>query len=387
MRLRREVLDVLESPMVQIATVAENMAGSVKLCYGESDIPTPEFICRAASDALAAGHTFYTHTAGYMALREAIAAKVLERHGVTYSASEIMSTVGATAAIFAAIRASIGPGDNALVISPAYAIFANAVIMSGGEFRAVPLATDGKRFRLDLDLIARTVDQRTRMLIVNSPSNPTGWVITEAEQQALYALAERHDFIILADEVYERLIFERDIAPSFARIATNKDRVIVVNSFSKTYNMTGWRLGWAQSSERTIRSLYKAVEFITSNAAAMVQQAGIVALRDGEAYIRELRDHYALRRSEVRHALETLPRVVLYEPEGAFYAFFRIQGLTDSTAFTTRLLLETGLALTPGVAFGPVGEGCVRLCFAATQKTVADALDRLTRFMATYEPT
>ncbi len=387
MRLRREVLDVLESPMVQIATVAENMAGSVKLCYGESDMPTPEFICRAASDALAAGHTFYTHTAGYMALREAIAAKVLELHGVAYRASEIMSTVGATAAIFAAIRASVGPGDNAVVISPAYAIFANAVIMSGGECRAVPLATDGRRFCLDLDQIGRAVDDRTRMLIVNSPSNPTGWIITEAEQEALYMLAERHDLIILADEVYERLIFERDIAPSFARIATNNDRVIVVNSFSKTYNMTGWRLGWAQSSERTIRSMYKAVEFITSNAAAMVQQAGIVALRDGEAYIRELRDHYALRRSEVRHALDTIPSIFLYEPDGAFYAFFRIEGLTDSTAFTTRLLRETGLALTPGVAFGPAGEGCVRLCFAATEKTVTDALDRLTRFMATYEPT
>ena len=140
MRLRPEVLDVLESPMVQIATVAENMPGSVKLCYGESDIPTPEFICRAASAALAAGHTFYTHTAGYVELREAIAAKVLELHGVSYDASEIIATVGATAAIFAAVRASVGPGDNAVVITPGYAIFANAVIMSGGEFRSVPLA-------------------------------------------------------------------------------------------------------------------------------------------------------------------------------------------------------------------------------------------------------
>src|SRR5687767_11125384 len=227
MRLRREVLDVLESPMVQIATVAESMAGSVKLCYGESDIPTPEFICRAAADALAAGHTFYTHTAGYVELREAIAAKVLELHGVSYVASEIMSTVGATAAIFAAIRASVGPGDNAVVISPAYAIFPNAVIMSGGESRAVPLARDGTRFCLDLDRMRDAVDERTRMLIVNSPSNPTGWVITEAEQKALYALAERHDIVILADEVYERLVFDQEIAPSFARILDNKDRVIV----------------------------------------------------------------------------------------------------------------------------------------------------------------
>ena len=131
--------------------------------------------------------------------------------------------------------------------------------------------------------------------------------------------------------------------------------------------------------------MYKAAEFMTSNAAAMVQQAGIVALRDGEPYIRELRDHYAARRSEVRRALDAIPGVSLFEPDGAFYAFFRIDGLTDSTAFTARLVRETGLALTPGVAFGAAGEGCVRLCFAATQKTVTDGLDRFTRFMATYE--
>ena len=320
-----------------------------------------------------------------MELREAIAAKVRELHGVNYDVSEIIATVGATAAIFAAVRASVGPGDNAVVITPAYAIFANAVIMSGGEFRSVPLARNGKRFSLDLDRVAAAVDQRTRLLIVNSPSNPTGWVITEAEQRALYALAERHDLIILADEVYERLVFDQDIAPSMARVADDKDRVIVVNSFSKTYNMTGWRLGWAQGSAQTIRALYKAIEFITSNAAAMVQQAGIVALRNGEPYIGELRAHYALRRSEVRGALDAIPRVSLFEPSGAFYAFFRIDGLTDSTAFTARLVRETGLALTPGVAFGAAGEGCVRLCFAATQKTVADGLDRFTRFMATYE--
>ena len=147
------------------------------------------------------------------------------------------------------------------------------------------------------------------MLIVNSPSNPTGWVITVDEQRALCELAERHDLVILSDEVYERLVFEPALAPSFARVATNKDRLIVVNSFSKTYNMTGWRLGWAQASEATIRTMYKAAEFITSNAAAMVQQAGIVALRDGEPYLRDLRDHYGARRAQVMAALREIPGV------------------------------------------------------------------------------
>jgi aspartate aminotransferase len=381
MTFRPEVLGVRESPMVQIATVAESMPDSLKLCYGESDMPTPAFICEAATEAMRAGHTFYTHTAGYWALREAIATKVRQLHGVQYQPSEITSTVGATAAIFTAIRAFVGTGDNAVVITPTYAIFSNAVVMAGSEPRSVALDRHGARFVLDIDRVRRAIDARTRMLIVNSPSNPTGWVISADEQRALCDLAERHDLIILADEVYERLVYDMPIAPSFARVMPDKDRLIVINSFSKSYNMTGWRLGWAQASEHIVRVMYRAAEFITSNPAAMVQQAGIVALRDGESYLAELREHYENRRLQVKDALSALPMISLCEPDGAFYAFFSIDGLSDSTAFTTRLVKETGVALAPGSAFGEAGEGYVRLCFAATEKTLAEALARFTRFM------
>jgi aspartate/methionine/tyrosine aminotransferase len=381
--LREEILNVAESPMVQIATIAEAMPGSLKLCYGESDLPTPAFICEAADAAMRAGHTFYTHTAGYRELREAIAAKVFELHRVRYDVPEIMATVGGTMAIYAAIRACVGRGDNALVVSPAYAIFSNAVIMSGGEPRAVSLTLRGNRFALDLDRLRAAIDANTRMLIVNSPSNPTGWVISEDEPRALVELAERHELVILADEVYERLIYdERPIAPSFARIAPNRDRLIVINSFSKTYNMTGWRLGWAQSSAATIKAMYKAVEFMTSNPAAMVQQAGIVALRDGEPHIAQLRRHYADRRDQVRAGLESIPGVSLPEPQGAVYAVPKFGDAMDSTAFTAELVRETGVALAPGVGFGSDGEGYVRVCFASTEATIADALARLKKFVA-----
>lgn len=370
--------------MVQIATAAEQMPGAIKLCYGESDLPTPAFICEAAGAALKAGHTFYTHTAGCTELREAIARKVHELHGADYQPSEIIATVGASMAIYAAIRAFVGRGDNAVIVSPTYAVFSNGVIMAGGEPRPVPLARDGGRFRLDLDHLRAAIDANTRLVIVNSPSNPTGWMMTVDEQRALLDLADAHDLIILSDEVYERLVYQDDlpIAPSFARLPHDRERLIVVNSFSKTYNMTGWRLGWAQGSETTIKTMYRAVEFMTSNASAMVQQAGIVALRDGEAYIRDLRAHYAARRADVMNALSALPGVVLPEPQGAFYAFPRIEGLTDGTAFTKELLQATGLALAPGAGFGPGGEGSVRLCFASSAATLADALDRLTRWMS-----
>ena len=368
--------------MVQIATIAESMPGSVKLCYGESDMPTPAFICAAANDAMRAGHTFYTHTAGCRELREAIADKIAELHRVRYEVPEIMATVGGTLAIYAAIRALVGRGDNAVIVSPAYAIFSNAVIMSGGEPRPASLARRGDRFVLDLDRIRAAIDASTRMIVVNSPSNPTGWVITAEEQRALGEIAERHDVVILADEVYERLVYDgRAIAPSFARVVTDRDRLIVINSFSKTYNMTGWRLGWAQASERTIKAMYKAAEFMTSNPAAMVQQAGIVALRDGEPYIAELREHYRQRRDQVKAALSALPGVSLPDPQGAFYAFPKFDHSADSTAFTAELLRETGLALAPGVGFGDDGEGYIRVCFASTEATIADALTRLKKYV------
>jgi aspartate/methionine/tyrosine aminotransferase len=386
---REEILNVAESPMVLIATIAESMPGSLKLCYGESDMPTPEFICRAAHEAALAGHTFYTHTAGYRELREALAAKIFELHRVRYEPTEIMATVGGSMAIYAAIRAFVGRGDNAVFISPAYAIYANGIVMAGGEPRPVPLRSSGRRFVLDLDRVRAAIDANTRMLIVNSPSNPTGWVITEDEQHALAEIATRHDLVILADEVYERLVYTEPegsapplpVAPSFARVVPERDRLIVVNSFSKTYNMTGWRLGWAQGSERTIRTMYKAVEFMTSNPTAMVQQAGIVALRDGEAYVAELREHYARRRDQVKAALEAMPGVSLPEPQGAFYAFPKIDAAIDSTAFTAELVRATGVALAPGVGFGGDGEGYIRVCFASTEATVGEAMSRLRNFV------
>ena len=381
MNLRAELTGVAESPMVQIATIAEAMPGSLKLCYGESDLPTPPFICDALDRATRGGHTFYTHTAGYGELREAIASKIFELHHVRYDVPEIMATVGGTMAIYAAIRAFIGRGDNAVIVSPAYAIYSNSITMAGGQSRRASLTLAGNHFHLDLDRVRAAIDASTRMLIINSPSNPTGWVISEAEQRALVEIAEQHDLVILADEVYERLVYEGEIAPSFARLVQNRDRLIVVNSFSKTYNMTGWRLGWAQSSERTIKTMYKAVEFMTSNPAAMVQQAGITALRDGEACIKELRAHYSARRTQVKTALEQLPGITLPDTQGSFFAFPRCALASDSTSFTAELVRETGVAFAPGVGFGPDGEGYIRVCFASTDATITEAMSRLGRFV------
>ena len=375
--IRRELISVPESPLVQIATLAESMPGSIKLCYGESDLPTPGFITDAAHRAALEGHTFYTHTAGYPELRQTIAAKVHELHDLAYDESEVMVTVGASMAIFAAIRACIGPGDNAVIVSPAYAIYANGVTMCGGEPRFVPLGRSGTDFCLDIDRVRAVIDGNTRMLMVNSPSNPTGRMLTSDEQRALGDLAEAHDLRILADEVYERITYDAPVAHSFARVVENKERLIVANSFSKTYCMTGWRLGWAQSSARMIRAMTAGVEFMTSNASAPVQQAGIAALRDGEAYVTELRTHLAARRAQAIEALSAVDGVRVAAPSGGFFAFFTVDGVIQSASFALELLRQTGVALAPGSAFGPGGEQFLRLCFASSEATMSASLDRL----------
>jgi aspartate/methionine/tyrosine aminotransferase len=245
----------------------------------------------------------------------------------------------------------------------------------------VPLSRDGGSFRLDIDRVRRAIDRNTRMLIVNSPSNPTGWVISSEEQRAIVEIAEEHDLVILSDEVYERLMFDAPVAPSIARFDQKLRHVVVVNSLSKTYNMTGWRLGWAIGNERIIGLMTKAAEFITSNPPAPTQQAAIVALRDGEWYVRQIRQEYADRRALVLRELSEIPGVSLPIPGGAFYAFPQIDGLRDSTALARRLVTEARVAITPGVAFGPTGEGYMRLCFAASENTLSTALQRFKDFM------
>src|SRR5262245_30040172 len=273
-------------------------------------------------------------------------------------------------AIFLAIRACVGAGDNAVIVSPAFSLFASSVTVVGGEVREVPLRQSGNRFQLDLDQVRDAIDSRTRLLVVNSPSNPTGWVIAREEQEALWQLAVRYDFVIMSDEVYDRIVFDCEVAPSFARVATDREHLVVLNSFSKTYNMTGWRLGYALGSERLIRLMTKVEEFIISSPPAMIQQAGITALRDGESFISELRAQYSRRRRVVMDRLSRSPGLSLPETQGAFYAFPRIDGISDSMAFVRDLLRKTRVAVAPGIAFGQYGEGFVRISYASSENVL-----------------
>ncbi len=381
MQYSKQALEAKDSLIRQISMLAEKVDKPYKLYFGESDMTTPEFICRAAYEALQQGHTFYTNTAGYPELRESIAKKFNEVHGVEYRPSEIVCTAGAVMAIHMAIRSCVDPGDNVVLITPTWPVFSSILTLFGAEARPVPLQETEGGFSLNIDRVREAIDKRTRMLIVNSPSNPTGWVISVDEQRSLWELALKHDFVILADEVYDRIVFDRPVAPSFAKIATDKEHLAVVNSFSKTYNMTGWRLGYALVSESMARLMTKLGEFIISNPSAMVQRAGIVALRDGEPYITEIREKYARQRQLAMEKLSQIRNVKLPTPLGGFYAFPKLDGLQDSLAFAKKLLQEGRVGMAPGIAFGASGEGYMRLCFAASDAVLVPALDRFKEFV------
>jgi aspartate aminotransferase len=381
MRLSKHAVGAKDSLIRQMSLVADQVDNPYKLYFGESDMATPEFICRAAYEALQAGHTFYTPTPGVDELREAIAAKFKEVHNVEYSPAQVVCAAGAVNVIFLTIRSLIDPGDNVVIIEPTWPVFASITTLMGAEVRTVPLATSGSEFVLDLDRLRTAIDSRTRMMIINSPGNPTGWMIRREEQEAVWKMALEHDFVILSDEVYDRIVFDQAAAPTFAAVATDTEHLVVVNSFSKTYNMTGWRLGYALANEELVNLIAKLEEFVISNAPAMAQQAGITALRDGEPYVQEIREKYATRRQVAIEGLQAIPQVSLPIPAGGFYAFPKLEGLHDSLAFARKLLLEARVGMAPGIAFGESGEGYMRICFAASEEVLVPALANFKTFI------
>jgi aspartate/methionine/tyrosine aminotransferase len=377
-------LAVAPSRIRELAEIAMTMEGVQKLYFGESNLPTPQFLKQAAADALAAGFTTYTPNAGLLSTREALAAYYHQRHGVTLDPSrEIIVTSSGVQALNLSIGCLLDPGDEALILTPAWPNASSIVTMN--QARAVEMAQPlaGDRYGIDFAALEAAVGPRTRFLMYTSPSNPLGWVSTRQDQERLLAFTRKHGLWLLADEVYERLTYgPANPEPSILRLATREDAVIVAQSFSKSYCMTGWRLGWLVGRADLIAKATQRNEFIVSCAPGFVQKVGEVALRDGEPFIAELLAMLRANRDYCVRELRSMPGVTVPEPDGAFYLFPRIAGLTDSFAFAKRLLLETKVGLAPGVAFGNGGEGSVRLCYAVERPILETALAALRRFLA-----
>jgi aspartate/methionine/tyrosine aminotransferase len=381
-------LKIPHSRIRELAEVAMSMDGVLKLYFGESNLPTPDYIKRAAQKAMADGFTFYTENAGLPSTRKAIARYYQDLHRVDLNPdTEIVVTASGVQALNLAIRCMLDPGDEGIVLTPAWPNGSANVEMANGVVKQIPHVLSGSRYEIDFDALEAAVSPRTRMLLYTSPSNPLGWVATDADQTRLLEFARRHNIWLLADEVYDRLFYPdpptRGTAavPSILTKCTRDDAVVVVQSFSKAYCMTGWRLGWIIARKDLAGRATQLNEFVVSHAPSFGQRAGETALLWGEMAIKEMLARLRENRDFCLAALSKMPGVRVPKPEGAFYLFPKIEGLTDSFEFCKRLLMETQVGLAPGVAFGAGGEGSVRICYAAEKQILEQAMARLSLFM------
>ena len=366
----------------------------LRLFFGESNLPTPAFLKEAAHRAMLDGYTMYTENAGLPSLRRALAAHYERLHGVSLDPfSEIVVTNSGVQALNVGIRCALDPGDEAIVLTPAWPNQSSNVRMCNATPREIPLVLRGGCYAVDFDALEAAVTSRTRLLIYTSPSNPSGWVATLDEQQRLLDFARRRGLWLLADEVYERLWYDEAQplgapAPSILKLATREDAVMVAQSFSKSYCMTGWRVGWLIARADVAERATQLNEFIISCAPGFVQKAAEIALADGEASLREMLELYKRNRDFCVDAFRKMPGVTLPSPDGAFYVFPCVDGLADSFGFCERLLSETRVGLAPGVAFGAGGEGSIRLCYALETEILEAALARVGEFVErTLSPT
>jgi len=375
--LRTAIRDLPASKIRAISREGMTRDDVVPLWFGEPNFPTPKFICDAASEALAAGHTFYTENRGIPPLRAAISKYMSNLYGVDVGENRITTTVAAMNGIMLVMEAIVDPGDNVVIAEPLWSNCRETVAIMAGEPRGVELDDVDGKWVLDLDRLFSACDDRTRAIFVNSPGNPTGWVMPVEQQKAVLDFCREKRIWLLADEVYARLIFDRPYAPSFLELAEPEDPLIVFNSFSKSWSMTGWRLGWLTAPPSMGEVFEKLNEYNISGPTTFVQHAAIVAIEDGEDFIEETVEGYRRGRDLVYQRLSGMGKVSLSFPEAAFYAFFKVDGVTDSLEFAREILNKTGVGLAPGAAFGRSGEGYLRLCFAASPDVLSQAMDKL----------
>jgi aspartate/methionine/tyrosine aminotransferase len=378
-------LAVPASKVRAIAEIAMKMTGVYKLYFGESNLPTPAFIKEALVDAVNQNFTYYTSNAGLMSLRETIAWHYAERQQVKLDpSSEIMVTASGVQALSLTIRCLLDPGDEAIVLTPAWPNGAAISRLCGAKTTELAQPLINGRFGIDFDALEATVTPRTKLLLFTSPSNPLGWVATEEEQRGLLEFTRRHGLWLMSDEVYERLDYSRPIANSMLRLANREDALIVVQSFSKAYCMTGWRLGWIAGRKDLVQRATELNEYAVSCPAGFTQKAAETALRQGETFVQDLQTQLRANRDYCVSMLAKAPGLTIPAPEGAFYLFPRVEGLTDSFEFARRCLLDTHVGIAPGVAFGPGGEGSIRICYAADRSVLEPAMERLVDYISNW---
>ena len=379
--LRPEIAHLQASLIREVANAGMGREDVLAFWFGESDEVTPSVVRQAAIDALNSGETFYTHNLGLPDLRSAIAAYTQALHGdvCAVHAGRVAVTSGGVSALMLAMQAVLGAGDDCLVVTPIWPNLTAQPQILGARVRTHSLTPLDGSWRLDLQALLDDIQPHTRLLVVNAPNNPTGWVLSRSEQEAILARCRETGTWILADEVYERLFFgQADCAPSFLDIARPDDMLMVAHSFSKSFLMTGWRLGWLVVPETLTDAIGKLIEFNTSCAPVFVQKAALAALSNQDRITPPLVQHLMRCRDALVPLLQAMPRVVAAPASAGMYAFFRIEGHPDGLVTAKRLVAEAGLGLAPGEAFSDQARGWLRWCFASREtQRLAQGAQRL----------
>ncbi|PDV86330.1 aspartate aminotransferase [Rhizobium sp. H4] len=366
-----------ESGIVEVVNYARGRQGLLPLWVGEGDLPTPDFISRAAMAALASGETFYTWQRGIPELRRALSDYYFRHFSVRLPVEHFYVTGSGMQAIQISVQALTSPGDEFVYLTPAWPNIAAALEIAGARAVGVELQFEGGRWGLDLDRLAAAITPKTRGLFINTPSNPTGWTATQKDLGEILALARKHDLWIMADEIYALYHFAGGRAPSFLDIMEEGDKIIFVNSFSKNWSMTGWRVGWIVAPPEMGQVLENLIQYSTSGVAQFMQKGAVAALDQGDDFVRANIAKAARSRDILCDALIATNRVETLKPAGALYAFLKIDGVTDSRRAAIDIVDKTGVGLAPGTAFGAGGELFLRACFLRDPGQIAVAAERL----------
>ena len=366
----------------EVVRVGMGLSDLIPFWFGEPDQPTPSFIREAAKAGLDAEDTFYQANSGSPELRQALTEYMNGLYGTDLAPENITVSASAMNALMLATQVVAEPGRRMVLLAPTWPNLDGIQSILGAEICHVPLRIREGRWHLDLDELLDACDGQTSGILINSPGNPSGWMMSAEQQRTVLEFARKRGLWIVADEVYARIVYDRKAAPSFCELMTDEDRVIVVNSFSKSWAMTGWRLGWITASRQLERTFEMLTEYNIAGPPGFVQQAGVVALHEGEPFIRKSLERYRASRDLLIERLSAWPGVTLPTPEAAFYGFFQVEGLTDSITLAKDLLRTASVGLAPGSAFGDHYDDCLRLCFAVDPALLAEGLDRLEPVLA-----
>jgi aspartate/methionine/tyrosine aminotransferase len=367
----------------EVANTAMGRSDVLPFWFGESDRVTPSFIREAAVNSIHDGETFYSENLGRFYLREAIARYLTALHHQDFSPQQIAVTPSGVTALMLTSQLLVEPGDPVVIVTPLWPNAVEIPKIMGGNVTTVPLEVKDGQWFLPMDKLLSALQPGTRMLIINSPHNPTGWTILREQQLIILEHCRRHGIWLVADDVYERLIYTAaESAPSFLTLAGKEDRLIIINSFSKAWCMTGWRLGWIVAPVEVFADLAALLEFNASCVSVFTQRAGVAALDQGESFIAQTRSELGRTKEKLSTALRALPGLEVPEADGAMYLFFHLAGENDSVRLARLLIQEVGLGLAPGRAFGPEGEGWLRWCYASDWKKNEAGVERLAHFLS-----